>query len=185
VNFVRSLPLFVAAAAFFVAGGLVLEFDPHVGPGVFTLWALLLALGFVSAIGGVASWLLVGDGSRSPTASRPSPSPSPSPSPAPASSLRAAGNPTPRARAEFGRPPPAASPPREIPPYRPIPSDLDPTVLASTAEWDEEGAVEEFPYPADTLVDSSSVEDVLRDLDGIEHDLAPRSRPPPRRSLSS
>ena len=59
VNFVRSLPLFIVAGVFFGIGVVAFVLDPHYGPGFFTLWALLIALGFVSSIGGVASWLLV------------------------------------------------------------------------------------------------------------------------------
>ncbi|HTS33326.1 MAG TPA: hypothetical protein VMI55_05245, partial [Thermoplasmata archaeon] len=47
-SFLRSLPLFIASAIFFALGGAVLRIDPTYGPGAFTLWALLLALGFVA-----------------------------------------------------------------------------------------------------------------------------------------
>ncbi len=58
-DFIRSLPLFVAAGTFLGLGVWVRITDATYGPGLFRLWALLIAMGTVSAIGAVASWLLV------------------------------------------------------------------------------------------------------------------------------
>jgi hypothetical protein len=197
-NLVRSLPLFAVAGAFFGAGAVVLRLDPRVGPGWFALWALLIALGFISCIGGVVSWLLAGESGVPPDPPRTHRS-------------RTSGRPTagvealaPRGRTEFVRPPPgilSRSGPNR---YSPEPSDFEPTPMFADAEledfsseepepveidapptgpspdlpeWDEEGAQEEEPYPVGEPAPMVSVDEALRDLDGIERDLVRRGRP--------
>jgi hypothetical protein len=53
---VASLPLLVVSVALFVAGYLCFWLGVRVGPGAFSLWALLLVLGFIAAIGATISW---------------------------------------------------------------------------------------------------------------------------------
>jgi hypothetical protein len=195
-NFIRSVPLFGIAGAFFLAGVVVFWTDPHYGPGPFTLWALLIALGFVSTIGGVASWLLAAEPSGPPARSAPPARPTSRRIPERGATPEPLARPP---RVDFGRPPPTvrerpapapyrptasdfATPPRSEPaPYRPTPSDFA-EPAASTEVWDEEGATEEPPFPQATSSGGGSVEDALHDLDGIERDLAPRSRSPPDHS---
>lgn len=179
VDFLRSVPLFAVAGVFFVAGVLVLHFDPHYGPGVFTLWALLIALGFVSAIGGVVSWLLTAEpppAGASPRTERVTPPARVTPPVPP--TRREMPPPAPRRnRGEFGRPEPPARGRSEAPTYSPMPSDFEPAA-PHPPEWDEEGAREEDPYPVGDPAELVSVDDALRDLDGIERDLVPRARRP-------
>ncbi|MGA8664319.1 MAG: hypothetical protein WB809_04530 [Thermoplasmata archaeon] len=178
-NFIRSIPLFVVAGVFFAIGVLAFLLDPHYGPGFFTLWALLIALGFISAIGGVASWLLVAEPSSSPPTARAVRKPAPDP-PGPSKS---SGVP-PRARNDFGRPTPDVREVRDAPVYRPHPSDFGDSVSAAPV-WDEEGAREEPPPPIGDPASFVSVEEALKDLDGIEQALVPRGRPPSRGESTS
>jgi hypothetical protein len=171
--FRRSLPLFLLGAVFFVAGVFVWVNWPHYGPGDFALWALLLALGFVSCIGGVASWLLPGD---EPAPAEPRPE---SRLPRPNAPRRAdvyqpeawelGHGRRPVARPDFGRPLPEVA--------RPLPRAALPTASGAPAspggsaqpEWSEEGAHDSAREPVATI---------LADLDGIESELAPRRTPP-------
>jgi hypothetical protein len=181
-NFLRSVPLFVCAGIFFVGGAVVLSLDPHYGPGPFTLWALLFTLGFVSSIGGVASWLLAAE----PGAPRPSARETPAPPTPTRRSDSPAEFPAERDRTLFGRPSPTVHErPAPGAPYRPVAADFDAQPGPPSPDWDEEGASEELPYPLPDPNEAVSVEDALRDLDGIERDLVPRSRPPTPRSSSS
>ena len=172
VNFVRSLPLFIVAGVFFVVGVVAFYLDPHYGPGFFTLWALLIALGFVSAIGGVASWLLVAE----PPSTSPSPRPTRKPVPD-AQGMSGAVVPPQRSRTDFGRPNPDVRERSGAPTYRPTASDFGDS-LGGAPAWDEEGAHEEPPLPIGDPAEFVSVEDALRDLDGIEQALVPRAPPP-------
>lgn len=52
----ESAPLLGASIALFAAGYLCYEFHVSLGPSAFSLWALLLVLGFVAAIGASISW---------------------------------------------------------------------------------------------------------------------------------
>jgi hypothetical protein len=182
-EFVRSLPLFILAAVFFVAG-VVLRFAYPTyalyGPGAFTFWALLLALGFICAIGGVVSWTLAGE--VLPMAEE-TPTPSPTPAYLPIEFPEPTVPPEPPApvrpghvRADFGRPAPdirssaaggdwyegPTDSERFAGPEYVLPIDVQP--LAETAEQ-EEGTEGVEP-----------VEKVLADLERIERDLAPRAR---------
>jgi hypothetical protein len=169
--FGRSFPLFVLAGAFFVSGVLVWVAWPRYGPGAFTLWALLLALGFIASIGGVASWLLPGD------------DPEPDDARSIPAVVRASFQQDPAGlrpgaydaatRAEFGRPLPDVS--------RRSTRALRPAVAAPPAEhtparlpvWSEEGAM---------AAELEPVANVLADLDGIEQELAPRRSGAPQPS---
>ncbi len=180
VSFLRSLPLFIASGLFFVFGAVVYVFDPHYGPGSFTLWALLLVLGFVAAIGGVASWLLVAE-------------PEPRPPPRPKgrrweSPAETAPDPEPGVvldRAESGRPAPAVRERATSPRYVPHPTELAGQMPPRSgrrplADWDETDATE---TPVTGVGPGyASASEALRDLDGIEEELVPRTtraRPAP------
>jgi len=182
-EFRRSLPLFIAAALFF-GTGIILRFgvpaDANYGPGVFTFWALLLALGFTCTIGGVISWTLAGD-SRAPSL-EPGPS-SPPPTylpidfaepvarvPAPIETRSS------RSRSEFGRPAPEVRPVGVAGDFYEGPTDSE--------RFD--GPTYVLPIDVAPLVDPEPlatpqlrlepVEEVLADLERIERDLAPRAR---------
>jgi hypothetical protein len=167
VSFLRSLPLFLAAALFFAVGAAVLVFDPRYGPGAFTLWALLITLGFVSCIGGVASWLLVGEPGRpSESAARPVRTRPP------ADEEPEEERPEPLAvePTEFGRPIPAVRARSASSQYAPRAAQLGIPVRARP-EWDEDA---ELPV-AGPVLPTISAADALRDLDGIEQELVPRT----------
>jgi hypothetical protein len=55
----ESSPLLGASIALFAAGYLCYWFHVSLGPSAFSLWALLLVLGFVAAIGASISWFFV------------------------------------------------------------------------------------------------------------------------------
>lgn len=176
---VRSLPLFLLAAVFFVAGGVIRFVYPTYalyGPGVFTFWALLLALGFTSCIGGVVSWTLAGDASPvsigAPTRSG-SPTYLPIEFPEP---RVPAEEPEPRhpgrARSEFGRPTPDIRPVAAEEDWYERPTDSErfagpEYVLPIVAPPPVEPTRQERLEP---------VEKVLADLEQIERELAPRAR---------
>jgi hypothetical protein len=179
--FLRSLPLFLCGAVFFVAGVVVFDRYPQYGPGAFTLWALLFALGFVSAIGGVASWLLVTEPATVTVARRARPDrgrdePVRRPSLSPEVPARTD-------RSDFGRPVPSVRPAEDALRYRPSPSELV-VVPPTRAAWDEEAGAELGALAPKPSSEAGSVEDALRDLDGIEQDLAPRPRSGPGRRPS-
>jgi hypothetical protein len=144
---------------------------PRYGPGEFTLWALLAALGFISAIGGVASWLLPADEpasvdeDRAPAPVRPSPRSS-----APASS-RARSSAAP---AEFGRPAPDVA-------HRLLPRPEPRVAAVATANAGDAGPPEWSEAPEDQPP-KEPVSSVLADLEGIERELAPRRGAPPAAS---
>jgi hypothetical protein len=182
-EFSRSLPLFFAATIFFVAGG-ILRFgfpsDANYGPGAFTFWALLLALGFTCTIGGVISWTLGGE-PTTPLAVESTPALTPAylPIEFPEAAARV---PTPaptragRARSDYGRP---------VPEVRAVAADGDFYEGPSDSERFEGPAdvlpIEVVPVVAPEADGAPSgvipaVEEVLADLERIERDLAPRAR---------
>jgi len=166
-SFLRSLPLFIVSAIFFAVGGAVLDFDPRYGPGSFTLWALLFALGFVAAIGGVASWLLVEE-----------PAPPEPAAPRGRRALRGSAldleeepaQPPGLDRSEFGRPTPWVRDRTGPAPYVPSTAELNGTTREAP-EWDEDVLTPASAEPAGSI----SAADALRDLDGIEQELVPRT----------
>ncbi len=170
-SFSRSLPLFISAAIFVAIGVAVLHFDPRYGPGVLALWVLLFALGFVAVTGGLASWLLVEEPSL-----RAEPEPQPrrgreeTPTEVDAESVR----PSAPDRSEFGRPLPYVHEWDEPPAY-PRPSGEMGASALEPPEWDEEGVDNAEPPLAARLAGSLSANDALRDLDGIEQELVPRT----------
>jgi hypothetical protein len=180
-EFRRSLPLFLLALIFFVAGvSLRFAYPTYAlyGPGVFTFWALLLALGFTCTIGGVVSWTLASDGTEATSAPAPSaatPAYLPIDFPEPEQSTPAPDVASPvHPRGEFGRP---------VPDIRP---------LAASGDWYEGPTERErFAPPRYPLPDTvppitknpevspeqvEPVEKVLADLERIERELAPRAR---------
>ena len=170
--------MFLAATALFIGGYAVWRFNPSVGPGSFPLWDLLVILGFVSAIGGVVSWFYaVGDGG--PVDIEPAPPADLDPRPLEAKPRpRAAPTPIPP-RSDLGRPRPEASPGR-----RPTgPASGFSAALATTPQhappWDEpEDDLESPPVPLPTPpiepIPRTEVEQMLRELDGIERDASRR-----------
>jgi hypothetical protein len=182
-EFKRSLPLFLAAAIFFVAGG-VLRFgfpaDANYGPGAFTFWALLLALGFTCTIGGVISWTLAGEPNAAPAEAPPVPAPPtylPIDFPEPASHAPAA-EPVrvTRSRAEFGRPAPEVRPVAPAGDFYEGPTDRErfegPSYVVPI-ELPPVAAPVRADLPRPSL---EPVDDVLADLERIERELAPRAR---------
>jgi|HubBroStandDraft_1064217.scaffolds.fasta_scaffold410324_2 hypothetical protein len=181
-EFTRSLPLFVLSAVFFIAGaGLRFAYPTYAlyGPGVFTFWALLLALGFTCAIGGVVSWTLGTDAAPAPVGTPDAPTtpeylPIEFPEPA-----RIAEEPEPappvRSRGEFGRPTPDIRPTGASGEWYEGPNDSErfdgpEYVLPIDVQPVAEAA------PIDPTAESEPVENVLADLERIERDLAPRAR---------
>ena len=187
-EFLRSLPLFVLASVFFVAGGVLRFAYPTYalyGPGIFTFWALLLALGFTCTIGAVVSWTLAGEPIPQPDkAPAPAPDPAPAylpieyPEPASAEEPIAPARPV-RARTDFGRPAPdvrtaatagasgdwyegPTDTERFAGPEHIVPIEVEPVSEAATES--REG--------------TEPVESVLADLERIERELAPRARVP-------
>lgn len=70
-DFLReSAPFLVTSIALFAAGALAYLFGVSWGPTVFPLWALLIALGFIAAIGTAIAWYVAAD-RAAPTATRP------------------------------------------------------------------------------------------------------------------
>lgn len=172
-SFLRSLPLFIASAIFFALGGAVLRIDPTYGPGAFTLWALLLALGFVAAIGGVASWLLVEEPTpESSTGARSRAGPGA----ARASTYREQKPAAPLAldRGEFGRPAPSVHDLGAEAPY-PISASRTSAPRPRPPEWDEDAVIDPGTSASDQFSESISPADALKDLDGIEQELVPRT----------
>jgi hypothetical protein len=181
-EFLRSLPLFVLADVFFIAGAVLRFAYPTYalyGPGVFTFWALLITLGFTCTIGGVISWTLGSDSTPAPARpAAPSRSPTylpidfpesakPTPSPEPPPPIRA--------RTEFGRPAPDIRPAAAAGDWNEGPTDSERFV----------GTEYIVPIESPTLAEAVSdeggteaepVERVLADLERIERELAPRAR---------
>lgn len=172
VSLYRSLPLFISSAVLFVIGLFVLYSRPHFGPGFFSLWALFVALGFVAAIGGVASWLLVEEPSA-PSArgarTRPAKEDAPGePDRVPLS------QPSRVDRADFGRPSPLVHDRGDARPYAPTVAELG-TSVPPAPEWDEDAPTVTEPLARSNWAESFTPADALRDLDGIEQELVPRS----------
>ncbi len=171
-SFYRSLPLFISSALFFAIGAAVLLFDPRYGPGAFTLWALLFALGFVAAIGGVASWLLVEEPAPARTvapASRPERETLP---------VWSEDNEPVRApvidRADYGRPVPAVHERGGPAPYAPTFPELSGTAAAAPGPGGEALLGLDLPW-AGSPTETISPADALKDLEGIEKELVPRN----------
>jgi hypothetical protein len=180
-EFVRSLPLFFGALVFFAAAVVLRVGFPKYaayGPGVFSFWTLLLALGFTCTIGGVVSWTLAGDPEPSvETTATPSPSPAylpiefPEPSGSPNSSTPTA---PPRSRSDFGRPTPDIRSTGAAVDWYESPTDSE-LFIAPRAPAPE---IPPTPEPTAPMGGEAlePVEQVLADLERIERDLAPRSR---------
>ncbi|MCI4372794.1 MAG: hypothetical protein L3K02_04030 [Thermoplasmata archaeon] len=178
-EFVRSLPLFGLAAVFFVAGGVLRFAYPTYalyGPGVFTFWALLLALGFTCTIGAVVSWTLAGDSTPAALeATTPAPTPAylPIDFPEPESMNPEPARPA-RGRTDFGRPMPDVRPTSAGGDWYEGPTDTERFVGPQHVR-----PVELPPLP-DSMgqdpAETEPVEQVLADLERIERDLAPRAR---------
>jgi hypothetical protein len=180
-EFLRSLPLFVLAALFFIAGAVLrLAYPTYAlyGPGVFTFWALLLALGFTCSIGGVVSWTLAGDAPATPTPTEtaaPSPAYLPIDFPEP-DSPTASPEPSPpgRERSVFGRPAPDIRPAAANADFYEGPTDREryeaPKYLLPLEVQPNTEPVEK------TSDEPEPVEKVLADLERIERELAPRAR---------
>jgi hypothetical protein len=198
--------LFIAAAVFFAAGVFIrvgLPAEANYGPGVFTFWALLLALGFTCTIGGVISWTLAGDPAppaAESVATKPSPTylpiefPDTAPRPTPPEPARAG-----RGRSEFGRPAPEVRPvvgsgdfyegptdserfegPEYVLPI-PMPSsdEPEPPAMRRTSHSSPPSYSAASPPSASARPEATEpVEEVLADLERIERDLAPRARSP-------
>jgi hypothetical protein len=172
-SFLRSLPLFIVSGIFFALGAAVLRLDPTYGPGTFTLWALLLALGFVAAIGGVASWLLVEE--PTPEAAKgPRPRAEKGASRPVAFAREAPAGPSTIDRLEFGRPAPSVHDLGAEPRYPPSASTTS-TPRGRPAEWDEDAVSDSGGSASDQFSESISPADALKDLDGIEQELVPRT----------
>ncbi|MCI4364808.1 MAG: hypothetical protein L3K10_01910 [Thermoplasmata archaeon] len=173
---VCSLPLFLLGAVFFVSG-IAVRFDyPTYGPGAFTLWALLLALGFISTIGAVASWTLAGDPVPAPREATSAPVvpaylPIEFPESTPSPNLDTAG----RTRADFGRPTPEVRAARLEGEWYEGPTETERFAGRPAREPTGVEALEDLSSTPE--VGSEPVEKVLADLEGIEKDLAPRARP--------
>jgi len=60
----ESLPFLIASAVLFVAGILCYEYGVTWGPSVFPVWALLVTLGFVAAIGTAIAWYVAAERPR-------------------------------------------------------------------------------------------------------------------------
>jgi hypothetical protein len=181
-EFIRSLPLFGLAGVFFVAGGVLRFAFPSYalyGPGVFTFWGLLIALGFICAIGGVVSWTLAGDavpeGSTAPEAA---PAPAYLPIDLPERTVPQAPVAVPvprRARVDFGRPAPEVRATSAAGAWYEGPTDSERFVgpdFAPPIKVEPTG----FPESTEDLARTEPVEQVLADLERIERDLAPRAR---------
>lgn len=177
-GFAPSSPLFLAATALFIGGYAVWRFDPTVGPGSFPLWDLLVVLGFVSAIGGVVSWFYaVGDGEPA-VAERPTSVEVESRPVAPRLRARPPA-PTVAPRAELGRPRPDVSGPRRAS----GPASGFSAALATTPPdappWEgDDDELDRAPVPLPTPpvepIPRTEVEQMLRELDGIERDASRR-----------
>ena len=155
VGFRETLPLLIASAVLFAAGAVTWWAGVRVGPPRFPLWALLVVLGFVAAIGSVLAAFLGGD----ETVTVP---------PATDKEIEDARS-TPPA-VELGRPAPDVRRPEQ------------PPVVPSAVPWDE-GPVESsrpapVAAPAPRPWTDVDAEVAMRELEGIEQEIAPRRRPP-------
>jgi hypothetical protein len=185
--FVASLPLLASSVALFVLGYVVWGVAPHVGPGSFPLWDLLLVLGFVAAIGAVLSWMSAD--------SRPGRAPNPPRSEPPAG---------PEPRPEFGRPrPEITSPPAPRPAggLAAAMATMGPPRPVGPAEWSEDDipilpsrpAYRLPPDESEPAVPSTDpgaadprpltnrrapVDSVLDEIDEIQRDVGRRPRGP-------
>ncbi len=192
-EFLRSLPLFLLAIVFFTAGVVIKVFFPAYalwGPGVFTFWALLLALGFTCSIGGVISWTLAGESAGGADVEDDEPT-EPAPTYLPIEATRASPPPPAdlpryppvRDRRDFGRPAPdarAAGASAAGPDFYEGPTDSERLLGSeygvpieagpSPPESDDASDLDEAPGPFEP------VEKVLADLERIERDLAPKAR---------
>lgn len=63
----ESVPLLITSAGLFLAGFVCYWFSVRVGPSAFSLWALLIVLGFVAAIGASVSWFFADEEARMPS----------------------------------------------------------------------------------------------------------------------
>jgi len=177
--FRNGIGLFLAAAAFFVAGALVWWLLRPVGPGSFPLSSLCVLLGFVAAIGGTLAYFF---GREDPFAER-------VPAPAVAKRTEPAALPPP-VPVDFGRPRPEVrrGPARSAPSSGlgaavaasvappPIPA---PTAPSPVDAWSEEG-VEPAKGPASETPNPPAVDEALAELARIERDMSLRKGRAPR-----
>jgi hypothetical protein len=170
--------LFVFAILLFASGVVVRFVIPTIGAGAFTLWALLLVLGFISTIGGVTSWTLATDPSPVPGESPRGPAAPtylPIPFPEAPTATMPTEKPSPaRARSEFGRPAPDT---RSAPLVRDwYEGPTDSTGLVGREYPPPTGGRSPAEATVSTVETPEPVESVLAALEGIERDLAPRNR---------
>jgi hypothetical protein len=177
-GFLHSLPLFVLAIVLFAAGVAVRFALPTYGPGVFTLWGLLLVLGFISTIGGVLSWTLASEPSAA-TVADPAPTTAPAylpiefPESPPGREAAARLGPA-RSRPEFGRPTPETRSAIPAGGWSEGPADSERTVALDHPTSVVVQPVAESPPASDERFEP--VGSVLAALESIERDLAPRNR---------
>ena len=171
----ESAPLFVISGALFVAGFLFWRDGSTAGPTFFPIWNLLIALGFIAAIGGLISWLFAMPAGAAP-GERASPSgsaeedrddfgrPRPevrrrSPVPTPTGGLATA-------MSSYGMPPRAIWSEDDLPVLPPAPLPRAPARAAPAT-----------PSPPRLATGNDGVNLMLAELDDIERAVAPRRRP--------
>jgi hypothetical protein len=107
---VENLPFLIVTCALFLGSYLCHEFGNSIGPSIFPLWALLLTLGFVAAIGTSVGWFIAAG--RTAVVPRSSP---------PKARSEDAGRPPPEIRREPPTEPWFEGPPLPDPPQRAVP----------------------------------------------------------------
>ncbi len=186
-EFLGALPLLIGAAFFGLLGLVVRDLDPTYGPGYFALWALLLAVGFICAMGGVAAWLLVGP---PPASADPRAKSRRRDAPPPLGMRRSAPQPMGQEgplipSPDFGRPAPEVY--RRLPDAGSRGGDTSPSAgrPGERAEWDEGPPARmpqypRAPAPTPSTTRGEPTADVLHDLDRLEEELhrKPRERSP-------
>jgi hypothetical protein len=178
-GFVPSSPLLLAALALFIGGYAVWRFDPSAGPGMFPLWDLLIVLGFVAGIGAVLSWFFA-SGYGEPVEEEPAAPPEAKARPAPKPRPRVAAPPPPRS--DVGRPRPEIAPSAKATGHASGLSAALATTPRNAPPWDD--AEDDFdsppvplPTPPVEPIPRTEVEQMLRELDGIERDAGRRRTP--------
>jgi len=178
-GFAPSSPLFLAATALFIGGYAVWRYDAAVGPGYFPLWDLLVVLGFVSAIGGVLSWFFA-SGDSEGTEREPEPPVVAPPRAAP--SPRARPTTTSAPRGDLGRPRPDVVSRSRAAGHASGFSAALATTPPNAPPWEEdEDELDEPPVPLPSPpvepIPRTEVEQMLRELDGIEREAGRRRSP--------
>jgi hypothetical protein len=151
----ESTPLILGSAALFVAGVVSWWVGVRVGPPRFPLWALLVVLGFVMAIGAVLSWFL------SEGESVPVPDDGQAAALPPDSSRR---------DGELGRP---------VPDVRR--TGHRPTLSSVAPPWDEGEIEAPHPKPSGPPLprpwSDADAEVAFQELEGIQREIASRRKP--------